>query len=347
MVDAFGDTARRVLVVLPSWVGDVVMATPMLRALRALYGEARITGLIQGYVAPVLDASPWCDELIELGEGDGVLGTARRLRRERFDLAVVLPGSFRSGLMVWMSGVRRRVGYAREGRGMLLTDRLSPPREGGRYAPVAAVRYYLALAEHLGARAPSLSVELFTRAADDERAAALLRAAGVEPDSARRGVPLVLLNPGAATKGEAKLWPAERFAAVADALIERRGAAVVVNGSPKERAVLDAVHRAARGELIDLPARGGDLALLKSIARLSDVMITNDTGGRHIAAAMGAAVVSLFGPTDPAWTVLEEVDERIIRAADGRMSSIGVEEVLAAAEAAVDARANVNGEGGG
>jgi heptosyltransferase-2 len=254
------------------------------------------------------------------------------LGRERFDAAVLLPNSFRSAALARLAGIPRRIGYDRDGRGWLLTDRPLPLRTPGRFVPVPAIDYDLGLARYLGAERPDRRVELFTRDRDERRADRLLRDAGVAGGGSASG-PRVLLNPGAANHGDAKLWPADRFAAVADALIERHGATVLVNGAPSERAVLDAVHAAARHPLIDLPGRGGTLPTLKGIARRCDLVIGNDSGARHIAAAMGTPTISLFGPTEPEWTRLDLPHERVIASPDGRMSGIGTDEVIEAAEA--------------
>lgn len=333
---------QKVLIVLPSWVGDAVMATPTLRAIRELYPQARITYLLRSYIRPLIDGLPWHDRLIvaQPRGKDGSNGRPRlgaRLQRRGFDAAILLPNSFRTALLVTSAGIPRRIGYDRDGRGFMLTDRLLPIRCKGKYVPISAVDYYLGLARYLGAESPSKRMQLFTRPGDDARAEQLFRLAGVESD----GRPLVLFNPGAANKGDAKLWPAERYAALADRLIDRHGARVVVSGSPHEREILDAVHTAARRPLIDLPTRGSDLTLVKSIVRFCSVVVTNDTGCRHIAAAMGTPVVSLFGPTDPAWTTLEFEHETIIRASDGRMESIEMEAVAEATETRLHALAAV------
>jgi heptosyltransferase-2 len=335
------------LIVLPSWVGDVVMATPTLRAIRALHPQAHIAYLLKRYVRPLIDASPWHDRLIVArsarlpggigaGRQRGLMGLAARLRRMRFDAAVLMPNSIRSALLTTLAGIPRRIGFDRQGRGLLLSDRLLPLRRSGQYVPTPLVDYYLSMARYLGAVEPDRRLELFTRPSDEARADQMLRQTGVA-----QGRPVVMLNPAAATKGQAKLWPAARFAAVADELIARHGATVLVNGSPGERAILDAVHRAARRSLVDLPRIGGDLRLLKSVMKRTSLLISNDTGARHIAAAMGTPVVSLFGPTDPAWTLLDYPLERMIRApladasdpaSDRPMSGIPTAQVLAEAE---------------
>jgi heptosyltransferase-2 len=299
---------QRLLIVMPSWLGDCVMATPTLRALRALDPNVHITALIKRPFKPVLDACPWVDRLISVpASSGGPVRLGRRLARGRFDAAVLLPNSFRTALMVRLAGVPRRIGYDRDGRGRLLTDRLTPPRDGRRFTPVPAVQYYLDIARHLGAADPDPTMQLCTRPADDARAEALLRSA--DHDAAR---PLIVLTPGA-NYGDAKLWPAERFAAVADALRETHHATIAVSGAPRERPILDQFIAASAGAVIDLPKLGVGLRLLKSVVKRSSLVITNDTGPRHLAAALGAPVVTIFGPTDPAWTVIDYPAERIAR----------------------------------
>src|SRR5262245_46329338 len=123
-----------IVVFCPNLVGDTVMATPALRALRRAHPGARVVGVIRPQVAPTLDGNPWLDALVPFDPRSRdrrhrFLAACRRLRSERADLAVLLPNSFRSALLAFASGARRRVGYARGGRGVLLTDRLTVPRE--------------------------------------------------------------------------------------------------------------------------------------------------------------------------------------------------------------------------
>lgn len=291
------------------------MATPTLRALRHLYPQAQITALLRATVRPILDACPWIDRMATIrprrrGVSDarrtGPVNLARRLTAGRFDTAVLLPNSFRTALLVRMAGIPRRVGYDRDGRGFLLTDRLLPRRVQGRFAPVPTLDYYLGIARYLGATDSDPAMRLFTRPQHDAKAQDTLAKAGHDPQGDR---PLVLINPGA-NYGDAKMWYPDRFAAVADRCVQEWGATVAVTGAPNERAILDRVLDAARQPMLDLPALGIDLTLLKSVIRYSQLMITNDTGPRHLAAAMGVPVVTIFGPTDPAWTEINLENER-------------------------------------
>ncbi len=289
--------------VAPSWVGDVVMATPTMRAIRGLWPAARLLVLCRPNVRPLLEGAPWVDGLLETG-GRGVLTT---LRRERLDLAVILANSFRTALLARAAGAARRVGYARDGRGALLTDRLLPLGAAGRFEPVPAVDYFLGLARYLGAKRPDPTMALRTRPQEEDAAAAVLRRADAETRA-----PRVLLVPGAKF-GESKLWPPEHFAAVADTLADRVGAVCLLSGAPGERPILAAVRAAAHRPPVDLTSLGTDLATLKAVVRRCHLVVTNDTGPRHLAAAMGVPVVTLFGPTDPAWTEIPFSAERKAR----------------------------------
>ena len=324
---------RSLLIVCPSWVGDSVMATPILRAARLLLPEARLIVAARRGLDGLLGGAPWLDELITLDMG-GLLGPLRAagaIRRHRPQAALLLPNSFRSALAVRLSGTPIRIGYDRDGRGMLLTHRLAIQRSP---TPTPAIEYYARLGAYaLGTETIETDMELFV--SDEEAAAA--------------DGPFILLNPGA-SKPE-KRWPAARFAQVADALHESRGLRAVVSGSPGEGDILDAVVGAADSPVINLARRGVNLALLKAVIKRAVLLITNDTGPRHIAAALGTPVVSLFGPTDHRWTALPRANERILLAepflpddliADRHpklcaIDRIGAADVIAAAEALLGA----------
>ena len=320
--DELSRDIERLLIVMPTWVGDVVMATPTLRALRGLFTRAQITVLSNRNVRPLLDGCPWVDRVVTVRQGSkrpdqpgkstvgrGMLPLARRLGAAHFDVAVLLPNSFRAALLVRLAGIDRRVGYDRDGRGGLLTDLLVPRRDHDGYVPVSTRDYYLGIARFLGATRVETTMQLFTRREDDQAADDLLARCGHEVHSGRR---LVVINPGAKF-GQAKLWPAPRFARLADLLIQRHDVDVALTGAPDERVILDEVQAAARHELCDLPAGGLNLKRLKSVMRRCDLLVTNDTGTRHIGAAIGTPVVTIFGPTNPAWTTIDYDAERQVR----------------------------------
>ncbi len=293
----------RIAVFCPNLIGDTVMATPTLRALRRGFPSARIVGILKPHVAPVLDGNPWFDDIIPFApkaRDRSQRGRAliRRLRSERIDAAVLLPNSFRSAWLAWRGGARERVGYARYGRRVLLTRALEPPRDAsGKFKPTPVVEYYLRLAREMGCPVDSLRTELATTA-DDERATdASWHRLGL--DGSRR---VVCLNTGGAF-GPAKAWPSESFAILARRLVEEAGVAVLVLCGPSERdAARVIVDQAADHRVVSLADEALSLGLSKGSVRRSALLITTDSGPRHFASPFDVPVLSLFGPTHIAWT---------------------------------------------
>lgn len=293
---------RRIVAIVPNPVGDAVMFTPALRAIRARFAEAELTLFARPAPAAVLTPNPW-GAVVSVDPG-GLWAGARALRAGGFDLAVLGPNSFRSALLVRLAGIPNRAGYGRDGRGWLLTEKAPPPRDdAGRLAIVPAVEYYLDLARALGCDATDGRMELAV-GEDDRRRAGELLAGGDGP--------VVVLNPGAGF-GPSKMYPPERFAAVADELVRTRGARVVISVAPNERTVGEQAAAAMRAapavNLAEMPAT---LGLVKALIARAAVVITNDTGPRHIAAALGAGVVTVFGSTDPARTTIDYPRERAV-----------------------------------
>ncbi len=284
---------QRILVLLPNPLGDALMATPAIAALRQRYPAAHIALAGKGLVVKTLFCEELADESIVLS---GFWSTAKQLRTQQFDLAVICPGSFRSAALAWFGRCKRRLGYRRDGRGLLLTDRLDIPiNSDGTKKVYPALDYYLDLVAAVDAPAQSRDLILHAAPAD-----ALLAEAGYDP--AR---PLVLLNPGGAF-GPSKLWPMERYAQLAEQLIETHNAQIIINAAPNEQTAIAAVTRAmTHTPLLDFSARANTLDALTSLVAACDLVVTNDTGTRHIAAALGTPLVTIFGSTDPAWTTLD------------------------------------------
>jgi heptosyltransferase-2 len=293
----------KVVVFCPNLIGDTVMATPFLRALRQSDPRATLLGVIKPQVAPVLDGTAWLDDLIRFDpKGHDARHRApavwARLRGERADLAVLLPNSFRSALLAWAAGIRRRVGYARGGRGVLLTDRLPVPLDAnGRRLPVPAVDSYLAIAHSLGIRVASVRTELATTSHDEAAADRAWSVLGLTPDR-----PVVCVNTGGAF-GPAKSWPVAHFATLARRLAMEAGVRVLVVCGPSERAAAaEIAAMAGHPDVVSLAGLELGIGLTKACVRRSTLLITTDSGPRHFAAAFDVPVLSLFGPTDIAWT---------------------------------------------
>ncbi len=311
---------QRILIVQPSWVGDAVMATPALRAIRELFPQAHISYLMRRYVKELYSGMPWADRMLSYRTGKtksktgkGMFDLAGRLRAGKFDLAILLPNSFKSALFCKMANIPRIFGYERDGRGFLLTDRLLPVKHKGKFVPSPMINTYLGLARYLGSRSRDLKMELFVTDPDRRGAAVVFQRSGLDPALDRPAAagrpPLILLNPGA-QYGAAKLWKAEYFAALADRFVADLGATVLLSSAPRERAIVESIRKQMKHDAVDLSTAGMTLGSLKEIVRRCDLMVTNDTGPRHIAAAMNVPVVTVFGPTHPEWTEIFYPRER-------------------------------------
>jgi len=305
---------QRILIVLPSPLGDLVMATPALRAWRTRFADASITCLTRPALSGLVERGGWADEVLtwepkrRAQRRQGPIALAGRLRRRRFDWAVLLTNSFRSALLARLAGVPRRIGYDRQGRGLLLTDRLPIERCKGRIAVTRMVDYYGQLAEHLGCDPPGDRLELVCDPQDDRAIERRLAGLGIAVASGKR---LVVLSPGAAF-GASKLWPPERFAAAADRLIESHGAAVVVACAPGEERIARHIGQRAAQPVYVLDDPATTVGQFCSLVRRCDLLINNDAGARHIAKAFGVPIVTIFGPTHPGWTDTDYPLERRI-----------------------------------
>jgi heptosyltransferase-2 len=304
---------EKISVVLPNHLGDVVMATPALRALRRGRPEARISAVVRRSLAPVLRGSPWLDDFVLhdiqaeqswLGKLGARLAVARELRGS--DLVVVLPNSFASAILAFASRAPRRLGYARAGRGWLLSEAAPAPREAGRFVPTAMERYYLDLVRRLGCPDTGTQVELFVEPDAEALCEAVFSAAGLS-----RRLPLVCLAPGAGY-GPSKLWPLEYVAEVARELLAEGTQVALVHG-PGEQALADAIVARAGPGLVALGGERMSLSLLKSTLARAQLLICNDAGARHVAAAFDVPTLVLMGPTALGYTNLNLKRTKLLR----------------------------------
>jgi len=288
---------------LPNWLGDLVMATPTLRALRRHFGQqARIVGIMRPYLAAVLAGPDWLDEqwyFHPRGEDPQVRQwpLARRLRQERFDMAVLLPNSLRQAVLAWLGGCKERIGYVRNGRGPLLTGKLYPPRNGRRVADCPVVDYYLNLAEALGCPPESPRLELRLTDAEQQSADQVWQNLGLRSDGR-----IVAVNSGS-SNGAARNWPLEYFAELARRIATQWEHDILVMCGPKERqAAIEIVRQAGHPRVFSMAEQPMDLGTCKACLARTRLMVSTDSGPRHVAAAFGKPVVTLRGPTVPLWS---------------------------------------------
>lgn len=334
----------------PNWVGDFVMATAALDRLRRGFPAARITVALRPYLRQLASGADWADDLLDApkaGGLSGLLAASRGVRARGFDLAVVLPNSLETALVPFLAGVPRRVGY-RQGRAGLLTAgpraRSGRPfwrRWGPRRIPEPMPEYYDRLLDTLGIPPTGTRPRLAVTPADRAAVDAWLAQREIARD--RR---LVLFTAGASF-GASKLWLPERFAAVARHFAAREDTVPVLLAGPAEVELVRSIAAAAGGvaAAIDpvLP-----LGQLKALCERASLMITTDTGPRHVAVALDVPVVCLMGPTDSRYTDYALDRQIVIQHREleclpcqrkvcplghhACMTRIGVEDVIAAGE---------------
>ncbi len=294
-----GVEIKKILVRMPNWIGDVIMALPALEALKSNFPSSSLSVLARPWVKDILETHPAVDLLLpynSTGRGlsrlKGIVGTARVLRREKFDLAILFQNAFEAALLSAMGGIRYRVGYDTDGRGVLLTHKVR--RKGG--GPKGHhVEYYMEILKEIGLTVTKSDPKLYISRGQAERARELLIREGIPDDKL-----IVGIGPGA-IYGEAKRWPAERFAEVADRAANTWGASVIILGSEKEIGIGNTVLRSMKSNATNFCGR---LSLRASVGVLSfcDYFVTNDSGLMHIAAALGVPTIAIFGSTDPVAT---------------------------------------------
>jgi heptosyltransferase II len=324
MAVSFHPTPRRILVRGVNWLGDAVMTTPALLRLREKYPGANITLLTPAKLCDLWRQHPAVDEVIGFEPGEGLFSVGRKLRTGKFDLALVLPNSPRSAMETWLAHVPQRIGYARSWRNWFLT-RAVPTRPGhvnmrkptlreirllvddprivadGFKPPTTAHQMYeyLQLVAALGASDEPTPPSLVVTPAEVEAASQKFG----RLESLTAGRPLFGLNPGA-EYGPAKRWPVARFIAAAQEIQNRTNSVWLILGGKSDQAVASEIDSALRTPH-SAPHNFAGLTTLRelmALLKLCRVLLTNDTGPMHVAAALGTPVVVPFGSTSPELT---------------------------------------------
>ena len=290
---------RQILVRGPNWLGDAVMCEPALRGLRRLFPQATITLLVKPSVAELFELHPAIDRVMlyeDRGRHAGLAGKWRLagdLRQHGFDLAILLQNAFEAALLTALGGIRRRYGYATDGRSLLLSDPVATP---DRRSHKHQVQYYWDMLKPLGLSGQPGHPELFVSPDEERVMAERLAQRGIMADDVVIGI-----NPGS-TYGGAKRWVPDRFAESTERLCRTlndsgRRPAVVLIGAKGEEPLgrLIASRLTARAAVL---SGATSIRELMAVIKRCAVLVTNDTGPMHIASAVGVPVVAIFGPTD-------------------------------------------------
>jgi heptosyltransferase-2 len=271
--------AEQILVVSTNWIGDAIMSMPALQLFRQAHPDAQITLLARPLIRALWAMHPAVDQLETM---TAPRPTVRSLRRTHFDRAYIFPNSFRSAFIPFLAGVPRRRGAPGQWRRLLLTDPVQLPSGHQQFE-------YMKLLDVAGEPpAPQITISPESFQTLDAKLCGL-------PET---GKPLITLLPGAA-RGPSKRWPAEHFARLAQRLQAELGAQIVLAGGPDDSAVCAPL--AAQTGALDLSGKTA-LAEWAALLKRSDCVVSNDSGGMHLATAVGTPVVAIFGLTDPAKT---------------------------------------------
>lgn len=274
-------------------MGDAVLCTPTLKSLRTHFSSAKITFYANQIAKDTLSPTNLADQWV-IQKKQNPFVEAAELKKINFSHAVLFKNSFASALTIFLARIPQRIGYTRQGRGLFLTDKIKPEKINTRsFKPISMVDYYNRLAMHLGATQTSTKLQL---SIDPKSAESLKAKLTVENNR-----PIFIIVPGG-TFGPSKQWPAERFAETADALIEKHNAQVFISVSPAERKIAQQICDSSSHPLINLGEKNLTLGELKALFAKAALVISNDTGPRHIAIALNKKIVTLFGPNNPQWT---------------------------------------------
>jgi heptosyltransferase-2 len=301
-------SVARVMIRATNWLGDAVMSLPAIRVIRETLPHAHLAVVARPWVGDLYAREKAIDRVIPYTAKSLVekRAFAKRLRVERFDAAILLQNAFDAALMAWMAAIPRRIGYNRDGRGLLLTDAVRVPEPGD--IPRHERFYYLEMLRRIGMieRFPECETIRLDGAAD-ACAAGLRRMAelGIEG-------PAVGVSPGAAY-GNAKRWFPERFAESARILASEACGRVLLFGSAAERDLCEQVARSISSSPVRNLAGETKLTEFIELAAACRVFLTNDSGAMHVASALGVPTVAVFGATDDVTTGPTGANAKVVR----------------------------------
>ncbi|HEY6391001.1 MAG TPA: lipopolysaccharide heptosyltransferase II [Bryobacteraceae bacterium] len=283
----------KILIRATNWVGDAVMCLPALAVIRERFPRAHIAILAKPWVADIYRRESFADEVI-LYNSASRWKMAGELRARRFDCAILLQNAFEAALIAWLARIPVRIGYQRDGRGLLLTRAVAVPKRGE--IPRHERFYYLELLRRAGIidRLPESTAIRLT------------------PPPGGRGARIIGVSPGAAY-GSAKQWLPERFAEAAGALAAARGASIALFGSQSERRLCSQVTALLADHDVSNYAGETTLAQFIELAAQCELFLTNDSGAMHIASALGVPTVAIFGATDDLATGPTGAHARVVR----------------------------------
>ncbi|MFN0111585.1 MAG: lipopolysaccharide heptosyltransferase II [Blastocatellia bacterium] len=293
---------ERILIRGTNWLGDAVMTTPAMERLRASFPNAHISLLATPLTAGLFQGSPLVNEIIEYRRREGgvraFFDAVSQIRSKRFDIALLFQNAFEAALLALLGGTKLRIGFAEQGRGALLTHKLHRGAEHRNrhqvedYLDIVAECEKICLGESFKPKIEKPLPSLIANSAQHQAAYTMLQNLGIADRH-----PLIALNTGA-TNSRAKCWPADRFAELADRMTDELNAQIILIGGTAEADYAEAVARQInRQGAVNLAGKTSMAELIGLLAEC-DLLVSNDTGPAHVAAALGTATLTIFGPTN-------------------------------------------------
>jgi heptosyltransferase-2 len=283
---------KKILVARLDRLGDVVLSTPALKALRDAYPDSRISLMVRPYVKDIVKGNPYINEVIlydksgPLGGLKRTLDVIRKLRSDRFDLAVILHPTVRTHWVTFLAGIPKRLGFDRK-MGVLLTDRVPDKKHLGLKHEID---YTLGLLKFIDVNSRDRKMHIPLDRESQEKISGIFAASGISDTDK-----VITINPAASCPS--KRWPCERFAQVADRLARDHGTKIVVIAGPEDEAIGHRTASLIKSGCIDMSG-GTSVADVASVLKRSSLFISNDSGPVHIACAVGTPVIAIFGRSD-------------------------------------------------
>jgi heptosyltransferase-2 len=282
-----GEKVKKILIRGPNWIGDSVISIPVIKAVRQNYPESYIGLVLRAGPAELLQALPYADKIYIEDRDDKVI------TGEKFDLGIILPNSFSSALKFWRWGVKERVGYPSEHRGIFLTKKV-PAANKPRSAHLA--EEYFQILRTAGMKIIETKPEFFIPRQNLRKAEEILKKCNFTKINKITGI-----CPGAAY-GPAKIWPKERFLNIINRLIKEKDSNIIVFAGPKEQETVNFLLQNTKYRVSIIICPADDIMTSAALMKECGLFITNDTGPMHIAAALGVPTIAIFGSTNPVWT---------------------------------------------
>lgn len=286
---------ERILIWEQNWLGDVLFSTPFIKAVRKKCENAYIAVMLNYSCKEILEGNPRINEIILYDEKTkhrglkGEIKLIRRLKKESFDTVFLLHRSLSRALIAYFAGIRNRIGYFYIKRNFILTDIVDAPRK-----PLHKIEYFLKMAGYIGADISDKNLEFFINDTDREYIENLIKRNEIEKSG-----PIIAINPGG--NWPPKRWPEENFAKLADILIKKYKVRIMITGSENDISRALRIQELAHNKLF-ISCGKTTLKQLGALYEKAKIVISGDSGPLHIARAVGADVIALFGPTSPELT---------------------------------------------